>query len=348
MRNEQEMKALILDKAKRDERILAVIMNGSRTNPDAPLDCFQDYDIVYVVRDVTSFTADHHWVDRFGKRIIMQMPDLMDAAEGKAATREEQFAYLMLFEDGNRIDLTLMTMKKAKEWVNGDSLSIILLDKDHQFDTVPPSDDRDYRLTPPSSVQFVNCCNEFWWVSPYVAKGLWRREIPYAKTMLEQYVRDMMLKMLSWYAGTRTDFMVSAGKCGKYLPLYVEESVWHDYLLTYPDAEPDHIWQSLFQMGNLFRTLAKQVADHFGYIYAEVDDQRVSAYLKHVHELTGNAKPKYNHSVEKKNSKNKGGTRMAKVIAMLKKQVYATRMSIFNNDVNLCDYSSAPDCSFCS
>jgi aminoglycoside 6-adenylyltransferase len=293
MRNEQEMKNLILDLPQRDERIRAVIMNGSRTNPDAPLDCFQDYDIVYVVRDVTSFTADHRWVDRFGKRIIMQMPDLMDIGIGADRVAEDEFAYLMLFEDGNRIDLTLMTTDKAKEWVKSDSLSIILLDKDKQFVSVPPSDDRDYRITPPSSAQFSDCCNEFWWVSPYVAKGLWRGEIPYAKTMLEKYVRDMMLKMLGWYAGTRTNFTVSAGKCGKYLPRYVEKSVWQNYLLTYPDAEPEHIWQSLFQMGELFRTLAKQVAEHFGYTYAEDEDQRVSAYLKHVHELPAGTKEVY-------------------------------------------------------
>ncbi|MCQ2009828.1 MAG: aminoglycoside 6-adenylyltransferase [Sporolactobacillus sp.] len=293
MRNEQEMKALILDKAKADERIRAVIMNGSRTNPDAPRDCFQDYDIVYVVRDVPSFTANHHWVDQFGKRIIMQMPDLMDIGNGLGDIAKDKFAYLMLFDDGNRIDLTLMTLERAKEWVNGDSLSIILLDKDRQFASVPSSDDRDYRMIPPSAKQFVDCCNEFWWVSPYVAKGLWRGEIPYAKTMLEHYVREMLLKMLGWHAGVRTNFTVSAGKCGKYLSRYVEKSVWQSYLLTYPDAEPEHIWQSLFQMGNLFRILAKQVADHFGYIYATADDQRVSAYLKHVHDLPSDAKQIY-------------------------------------------------------
>lgn len=290
MRNEQEMKNLILDLPQKDKRIRAVIMNGSRTNANAPRDCFQDYDIVYVVKEVISFTADHRWVDRFGKRIIMQMPDLMDIGIASDRVAENEFAYLMLFEDGNRIDLTLMTLEKAKKWVDGDSLSIILLDKDNQFAGILPSDDRDYHIAPPSANQFADCCNEFWWVSPYVAKGLWRGEIPYAKTMLEQYVRDMMLKMLSWYAGTRTDFTVSAGKCGKYLPRYVEESIWHDYLLTYPDAEPEHIWQSLFQMSELFRTLAKQVAAHFRYTYSENDNQRVSNYLKHVHDLPADAK----------------------------------------------------------
>ncbi|GAY74784.1 aminoglycoside 6-adenylyltransferase [Sporolactobacillus inulinus] len=285
MRTEHQMMALIRNQAINDERIRAVILNGSRANPDAPRDCFQDYDIVYVTREVVTFTSDHRWIDVFGERLILQMPDLTDIGNGKPTLSNQQFTYLMLFKDGNRIDLTLMTPERATDYINGDSLSIILLDKDQQFNAVPPSDDRDYRIISPSKQQFADCCNELWWVAPYVAKGLWRGEIPYAKAMLEQPVRDMMLRMLSWYAGVRTGFTISAGKCGKYLPRYVDADVWQDYLSTYPDADSEHVWQALFRMCALFRRLARHVADHFGYDYAEADDRNVTNYLHHVHAL---------------------------------------------------------------
>ncbi len=54
MRSEQEMLDLILDTARKDERIRAVMMNGSRANPNAPRDFFQDFDIVYFVTEVDS------------------------------------------------------------------------------------------------------------------------------------------------------------------------------------------------------------------------------------------------------------------------------------------------------
>ncbi|BBO00237.1 aminoglycoside 6-adenylyltransferase [Sporolactobacillus terrae] len=290
MRTEQQMNQRILDQAINDERIRAVILNGSRANPDAPRDCFQDYDIVYVTRKVSAFTSDHRWIDVFGERIILQMPDLTDIGCGTPALSDQHFTYLMLFKDGNRIDLTLMTPEQANDYVNGDSLSVILLDKDGQFNAVPPSDDRNYRIAPPSKQQFADCCNEFCWVAPYVAKGLWRGEMPYAKAMLENPVRDMMVRMLSWHAGVRTDFTVSAGKCGKYLPRYVEADVWQDYLSTYPDADSEHIWQALFRMRALFRRLAQHVADHFGYECAKADDRNVTNYLNHVHALPKEAK----------------------------------------------------------
>ena len=77
MRNEQEMLALIIETAKQDERIRAVIMNGSRTNPNARKDIFQDFDIVYLVTDVTPFTYAYGWIQRFGQLMILQMPEAM-------------------------------------------------------------------------------------------------------------------------------------------------------------------------------------------------------------------------------------------------------------------------------
>ncbi|MBP3039451.1 aminoglycoside 6-adenylyltransferase [Bacillaceae bacterium Marseille-Q3522] len=282
MRSEQEMMDLILNAAKKDERIRSVIMNGSRTNPNAPHDCFQDYDIVYVVRDVSSFTSDHRQIDIFGERIIMQMPDTSSLFPH---SDKGSFAYLMLFKDGNRIDLTLFPIEKIDDLIGRDSLSRILLDKDGIIAPFPPSNDGDYRIQPPTDKQFADCCNEFWWVSTYIAKGLWRDEIPYAKAMLEEPVRDMLIKKIEWHVGVTTNFSVSAGKCGKYLKNYLEKDLWLELIRTYPNADPENIWQSLFTMCNLFRKIAVGVASHFGYTYPYSDDKAVSSYLKHVRDL---------------------------------------------------------------
>ena len=47
MRTEKEMFDLIISTAQSDDRIRAVYLNGSRTNPNVPKDIFQDYDVVY-------------------------------------------------------------------------------------------------------------------------------------------------------------------------------------------------------------------------------------------------------------------------------------------------------------
>ena len=78
MRSEKEMYDLIVGVAREDERIRAVMMNGSRANPNAPADIFQDFDIVYFVSELDSFKADPHWIDCFGERMMMQLPDDME------------------------------------------------------------------------------------------------------------------------------------------------------------------------------------------------------------------------------------------------------------------------------
>jgi aminoglycoside 6-adenylyltransferase len=290
LRSEKEMMDVILGTAREDERIRAVIMNGSRVNPHVKKDCFQDYDIVYVVKDVKTFTSDHSWVSRFGEILIMQMPEDMIVPP---ADNNETFAYLMQFTDGNRIDLTLVPSEKADEHIYGDSLSKLLLDKDNMIEPFPPANDTDYIINPPSEKQFADCCNEFWWVSTYVAKGLWREEIPYAKAMLEEPVRNMLIQMLEWHIGIETNFTISAGKNGKYFEDYLEDSIWKQFIKTYPDANYENIWKSLFTMGDLFRKMAVNIADPFGYDYPKGDDEKVTAHLKHVKALSKGAKEMY-------------------------------------------------------
>ena len=143
MRNEKEMMNLVLDIAQKDKRIRAVIMNGSRTNQNVPKDIFQDYDIVYIVKDINTFIENNNWIDIFGKRLILQMPEaktntLLPPANNGA------YNYLMLFTDGNRIDLTLIPIEKQNEILENDSLTIVLLDKDNIVPVFETSNDKDY------------------------------------------------------------------------------------------------------------------------------------------------------------------------------------------------------------
>ena len=289
MRSEQEMLDLILRTARADERVRAVIMNGSRANPNARRDIFQDYDIVYVVTDVRSFTSDHSWVHCFGDIMIMQLPDEMLSAPPNSAGR---FAYLVQFMDGNRIDLSLFPVAKLSD-LERDSQSILLLDKDGIIEPFPPPSDQDYLPKPPTAKAFADCCNEFWWVCPYVAKGLWREEITYTKYAHDQIVRAELMKMLTWYVGVKTDFQFSPGMAGKRFRQYLEPHLWAMLERTYADARYESTWDALGVTCELFRAAATHVAECFGFAYPWGDDQRVSAHLKHVRQLPANATEMY-------------------------------------------------------
>ena len=285
MRSEQEMLELILNTAKDDERIRAVMLSGSRVNPNVQRDIFQDFDITYFVTDLNSFTENHAWIERFGELMILQMPEAM---VDPPPMDDGHFAYLMQFTDGNRIDLTLFPLAKLHEF-ESESLSALLLDKDGIFEPLPPPSDSDYLPKPPTAKAFADCCNEFWWVSAYVAKGLWRQEIIYAKYLLENAVREQLMKMLTWHVGIKTQFTQGPGKFGKHLKRYLESEHWAMLEKTYSDASYENTWEALHTMCDLFRITATGVAEHFGFEYPSGDDERVSAHLKHVQALPRDA-----------------------------------------------------------
>jgi aminoglycoside 6-adenylyltransferase len=108
--------------------------------------------------------------------------------------------------------------------------------------------------------------------------------------MQDVYVREQLMKMLTWYFGIKTDFKKAPGKNGKYIKKSVEPEVWAEIEKTYSDSNLENIWQSLFAMGTLFRRLAKVVAAHFGFQYPQQDDDNVSEYIRHIKNLPADAK----------------------------------------------------------
>ena len=274
MRTEQELYDLILAVDRKDERIRAVAMNGSRANPNAPRDAFQDYDIVFLVTEMDSFLADDAWLNYFGKRIIMQKPEGMELFPSE---RENRFSYLMLFEDGNRIDLTLLPMDDLEQYLREDSILQVLLDKDGIVPALPESTDQDYWIKRPTPGMFDDCCNEFWWLITYVAKGLARKEMPYANAHLD-FMRNQLMTMLSWQIGLEQGFTFSIGKQFKYLQQHVSASVWQRLIDTWDGSSPKACKNSLEWMLVLFREISKHVSKGLEYSYPDYD-KKVSQYL---------------------------------------------------------------------
>lgn len=283
MRSEDDMMSLIVQTAASDERIRAVVLNGSRANPSAKKDFLQDYDIVYVVRETESFINDPGWIDCFGERLILQTPQNMSIPNPSA---DNYFSYLMLFTDGNRIDLTLLPMEKFCKIDKQDSQSICLLDKDGIIPALPLPSDKDYHIKSPDQKQFSDCCNEFWWVSTYIAKGLWREETAYALYMLNGPVRNMLIQMIAWHIGTRTNFSVSIGSQGKYLQDYMDPILWKEFLDTYPRAKEEEIWEALLAMIKMFRKLANEVSGYGGFYYDRKEEENINRYLREINELS--------------------------------------------------------------
>ena len=276
-RTEQQMMDLILGFARRDDRVRAVWLNGSRANPKAPRDQYQDFDIVYAVTDMQPFIDDPGWVDVFGERVIMQTrADQLDSSP----PYEDWFNFMMQLLDGNRIDLTLVPVSRMEEALLSDRLCRLLLDKDGTLPALPPPSDEDYWVKPPDEREFNCTCNEFLWVATYVAKGVWRREMAYANAHLAQVVRPMLIKMVEWKIGVEHGFKVDTGKYGKYIERYLYSDQWQLFAASFAGGNYEDMMKGILSMAELFRSCGREVAEALGFTYPEEDDRRVNAYIR--------------------------------------------------------------------
>jgi len=224
---------------------------------------------------------------------MIQEPDKMDQEAGTSMNFDRSYTYLMLFTDGNRIDLHIETQESMLEGYVSDKLTVPLLDKDHCLPPIPAPSDEDYHVHKPTEVQFHHCCNEFWWCLQNVAKGIWRDELPYARSMYEHTSKDMLDRMVSWWVGIQHDFSVSTGKMGKYFKTYLPSPHWEKYESTYADREHEKFWDAVFAACELFRTLATDVANHCGFTYNMRDDESMLGYLRQVRALPQDARGIY-------------------------------------------------------
>lgn len=266
MRTETEMLDLILQTAKTIQ-VEAIAMSGSRTNPKAPKDEFQDYDVVYVVDNLDNLTSDLSWLDQFGKRLIEQHVLL-----------DQRHLYLMLFEDGNRIDLTLCPKEHIKEWVDSESKFIVLEDEKGLFAPYSPTSQR-YWTSPASETDFENSCNEFWWVSAYVGKGICRNQVIYATDHLYGICQQEFLKILAWQVASDRG-KVDIGKNYKYLFNYLPAEKKKEFSNLLDFSSLDKITQSLFATMELFHQEAQRLAQKLGFAYDKEVAEKMIEYAE--------------------------------------------------------------------
>ena len=278
MRSEKEMFNLIINFAKSNDQIKAVLLNGSRTNINAKKDMFMDYDVVYVVKSTKPFIENKNWISYFGQILIMQEPDNSDLFNVEIPN-EDKFTYLMQFTDGNRIDLTFATVEFAEKICKEDSQTKILLDKANIFSKLPLPSDKSYFIKKPTENEFLACCNEFWWISTYVAKGLWRRNLIYSLEVYNQNLHLELMRILRWHIGLENNFEVTSGKYDKYFKDLLPLEIYNKLLKSYSFADEESIWESLKTACELFDEAAKQISGRLNYKYDDRENQNVMDYI---------------------------------------------------------------------
>ena len=283
MRTETEILSLIKNVALQDDNIRAAYMEGSRTNPEVTKDIFQDYDIVYIVNSTMPFREDKKWVERFGEILYMHYPE--DNVFYPSDV-ENCYGWQLQFVDGNRMDLHVCTKENALQNLD---MYRVLADKDEILPKPAEDAVKQFYVKKPSEIEFQCTCSDFWWCTNNAAKGLWRKEIPFAMDVLNYVLRPQLIRLLEWKIGYEHDFSVSTGKSGKYMEKYLPKEKYVQFLKTYPAGSVEAIWDAVFEMCDIFESTAIELSGNMDFTYDAVKAGNCLSFLKHVRQLPEDA-----------------------------------------------------------
>lgn len=285
MRTEKEMMELILNTARGDERVLAVYLKGSRTNPNVLADIYQDFDVMYVVRETESFRTQTDWLNIFGKIILKQEQD-EDCGYGERfgirERYEECYSWLLLFADGNRLDIGVETVESMKIGRNRNRLFVPLLDKIGCLPKTIEPTDQEFWIKQPTEKRYQGCCNEFFWSLCDVMKGIARDELSFAMTTFYGESHNMLEHMLQWYIGAENNYSVSCGKLNKFFKRYLPQEIYQQYKQTYTDSDYRHFWSTIDISAELFHKIGVYVGLQLGFEYPQCCEDGFNKYRKFI------------------------------------------------------------------
>lgn len=271
------MMELMMKIAQEDDRIRAFTMEGSQVNSASVRDKYSDFDICYVVRDIRDFTCDKKWIQCFGEILIVQCPDdWYDHPYDYEG--HEKFTYLIQFADGNRIDLTLIDVRKIETQLYVHEPRTVLINKDNFKELISIEDSHIFDIQKPSEQEYSDTCNEFRWVSLYISKGLCRKEFYYARHTFEHICIPMLIRMLDWKIGFRHAFQVSTGSYHKYLKQFLSEKEMERFQGIFPGGDFEDMWEKLFLMQDYFEELAREIAGYAGFFYDAKEGSRIREF----------------------------------------------------------------------
>lgn len=258
------------------DSILCAILRGSRVSHNPKSDFLSDYDIELFVSDIEIFKNNDEWLGGFGP-IMVRWP-----LKPRPTFNPNWITRLVLFQSRMRIDFQITTPDHFDPGSYDDGYQV-LIDKLGLTDDIPQPTFTKFNVTKPTIEEYEDRVNEFWWEITYVAKYLWRNELPFAKYMLDTSIRYSHLHtMLEWYIGLKNKWTVGTGKNGSKFRTFLDELEWEEYKSTYTGPEKEDNWQALFNMTKLFRRLAEFIGRELRYNYPDGTDKAVVEYCESI------------------------------------------------------------------
>jgi aminoglycoside 6-adenylyltransferase len=131
----------------------------------------------------------------------------------------------------------------------------------------------------PTSDEFVSLCSDFLYHAMLAAKKLRRGELWVAKSCIDCYMKDQLLRMLTWHARTKHGPGYDTWHNGRFLESRADHRAIDELHQAFAHYDEADIRRALSKTVELFGWVAKETAADLGYRYPDAADERVRAFI---------------------------------------------------------------------
>jgi aminoglycoside 6-adenylyltransferase len=280
----EAIEARIVNWCNAHDLVRVAILTSTRAVATASVDKFSDIDVILALTEIGPLSDRRHWLTDFGEVLAAwRDPEALWCDPPRTC-------WVTQYADGSKIDFTLWPVALLRQVVESgalpDQLDVgyrVLVDKDGLAGGLEPASHRAHIPGRPSREEFLTVIEDFFLESTYVAKHLWRDDLMPAKFSLDHVMKQGSLRaMLEWRIEIDHQWSLRPGASGKGLKKHLSPDVYGLLEQTYVGPRIADNWIALFDTIALFRRIAIEIADHFGYEYPGDMDDRVVAYLRNV------------------------------------------------------------------
>ena len=245
-----------------------------------PADILSDIDLALFVRDPGRLLHQQDWIAGLGSRWTSHLES--NALETGQERR-------VLFQDGQDVDFAVFPVellgaltsdprgaavlrKGFRPLVNKDSLELVL-PKDE-----PPA-------APPSSIEFSNLVNDYWFHLVWTAKKLRRGELLIAVLATNGYLGQLLVRLARWHAISRGSSGGTPWHGARFFEKWADPRIVRDLSVIASQYSAPSVAQALRAHRALLRWLGNELQESLSFPNPVPDEESLSEYLDRMLDL---------------------------------------------------------------
>lgn len=256
-----EIKSRILDTAKSDKNVKAVVAIGSSVRSDIKADEYSDLDLLIASDDTESWLYGN-----IPEKIGNIKVSFVENSLGGAKERR------VLYENALDVDMIVFTPEQftaaikegVAEWVCNRGYTVLydIMDCEKML-SENVSCEIKYNIL--SEDEYTNTVNDFCFHIVWASKKILRGELWPAKMCIDAYLKNHLLKMIEMYSVCR--YNTDVWHDGRFLDRWADDKIKEALPECFARYNKDDMISALYKTKALFVQLAKETAEANGYKY---------------------------------------------------------------------------------